>query len=401
MNSGAPGAPDPRAATRQLLADALRADPQFVPHGELTHRVVEEVARSDAGVTLRVVDERLGRPALLKLVDMHPERVARFRREAALMARLDHPGVPPVYLAGNTTAGQPFLISRDVGSTTLATALADGVGRTTLLEALTKAVETVAYAHARGVIHRDLSPARILLGEFGEVFVVEWSAARDTRVGSSDDPAARLTQAGARFGTPGYRAPELERGDDAGPPADVFALGAILHLVLTGEPPDPAVPLPRRLPGVSPELLAILRKALADDPAARYAHAQPLAHDLSAALSGRRVEAYRYTALERLRRTARRRPVTAAALLTAALVLATALPLVARAGSQAGAAARAEQIRAARDDYAATATQTGSPLRTRLAALAAAQRWYGLAPQSAPAVATNSATMATAQMGPL
>jgi tetratricopeptide (TPR) repeat protein len=416
-----PAANDPiRVRARDLLAQAQVEDPNFAPRGELTFTVERELGRGGGGVVHLVTDQRLGRPAALKLLH-EPDlaRVRRFRREVELTAHLDHPGVPPVYAAGSTTAGQPFLVMRYVRGESLARALRgfhehDGGGSRSeqkrLLHALVKVAETVAYAHSRGVVHRDLKPGNVMIGDFGEVLVVDWGLARDRRESAQEDAAlrealwgkqdARLTQEGTTLGTLGYMAPEQARGEDVGPAADVFALGAMLTEILTGSPPltgeSPDVLIVRTSLGqvegprehrsdVARELDSIARRALASDPARRYADAQAFAKDLRAFLDGQRVLAHRYSLVARGRLWARQRPVLAAAVVTVAAVLTGAIPAVYLAAEEAGAAARSGLVAAARGEYetqreVSQAGAVADPVEPALAALSAAQRWYGLDP---------------------
>ena len=179
-------------------------------------------------------------------------RVARFRREAAITAFLEHPGVVPVYDRGEMDDGRPWFAMKEIRGATLAAALADarerppGTERRRALRALVGAFhrmcEAVSYAHSRGVIHRDLKPANLMKGEFGEALVMDWGLAK--REGMSEDLAlgvpttrsADETEAGDVFGTVPYMAPEQALGatDEIGPGTDVFALGLVLFELLTG-----------------------------------------------------------------------------------------------------------------------------------------------------------------------
>ncbi|MFT3696151.1 MAG: serine/threonine-protein kinase [Kofleriaceae bacterium] len=202
------------------------------------------------------------------------------------------------------------------------------------------AADAVAHAHKRGIIHRDLKPANILAGENGETIVIDWGLAK---VIGEDDAAASLieiapmpedglqTVAGAVFGTPGFMAPEQARGEELGPPGDVFALGACLYQLLVGKPPIAGrsateaiahsmvrriTPVAQAAPHAPVELVAIVEKAMQFDEHDRYPNAGRLAEDLRSFLTGQVVAAHRYTRRERITRFAKkhRAPLSVAAL---------------------------------------------------------------------------------------
>ena len=391
------------------------------------------------GVVYLVRDPALGRLAALKLARPGgaPRRVLRFQRARAVTARLDHPGIPPVYEAGQLAGGQDWLLMRYVEGRSLGELLrarqAPGPGRE-LLRALATVARAVAYAHNRGVVHRDLKPDNVMVGAFGEVLVMDWGLARDLGQSEGEDrglrhelvseqegPAAALTREGALIGTLGYMAPEQARGEDVDARADVFALGAILTDVLTDAPPfegqtagevlartvagDVVRPAARRR-GVPPELDAIAARALHPLRHARYPSAAAFADDLEAWLEDRPVAAHRYGPRERLLRAARRHPVAAVA---ACLVLAALLAIRytrATTAAQARAAALSEAAGRARAAEAALGTTSLAGLEGRspeerhleleqriaatLAALSAAGIWHTLAPADPEAGATRA-----------
>src|SRR5213078_1950865 len=152
----------------------------------------------------------------------------------------------PLYDAGVMVDGRPFYVMRRVSGRPLDQLMAGAVElgeRLTLLPALLSAIDAIAHAHRRGVIHRDLKPANILVGDLGEVVVIDWGLAKvigedDERGDSSAMPSDSLrTQVGSVFGTPGFMAPEQARGEELDPRSDVYALGATLYQLLAGAPP--------------------------------------------------------------------------------------------------------------------------------------------------------------------
>jgi hypothetical protein len=175
--------------------------------------------------------------------------VARFEREARITATLAHPGIPPVHALGRLPDGQPFLVMKLIHGRTLEELLAARPDPSheldRFIEVFEQICQAVAYAHSRGVIHRDLKPANVMVGEFGEVQVMDWGLAKvlgeggDERGPDGAEPCGpELTGAGV-LGTPAYMPPEQARGETGtlGKSADVYSLGAILCVVLTGRPP--------------------------------------------------------------------------------------------------------------------------------------------------------------------
>ncbi len=245
------------------------------------------------GVVHASVDRRLDREVAIKRVLPHgdPALRARLAREARITAGLEHPGIVPIYDAGLDEEGLPFYAMRLVRGRSLASVLESTPAheRSPLLRAFLSACEAVAYAHSRGVVHRDLKPANLMVGDFGEVLVVDWGLA--VSVNDAGCPGD---------GTPGYSSPEQLAGQRAQPDDDVHALGVVLREVH----PDPPA-----------ELGAVVAKATSPR-GERYATAEPLARDLEAYLEGRRVAAYAYSGREVAARFLRafRLPLSLAAL---------------------------------------------------------------------------------------
>ena len=250
---------------------------------------------------------------------------ARFLREARVQGQLEHPSVVPVYDIGRDEGGQEFFTMKRVKGDTLEeiiSALRRGdpegqakYGRRKLLSAMSQVCNAVAYAHNRGVIHRDLKPANIMLGDFGEVYVLDWGIARIRGAADIDAEAAVVadteavpeTQVGSVVGTPGYMSPEQARGETNAltPASDVYALGAILFELLSLEalhrgkslnavigstltqaPIAPSRWAPDR--GIPPELDDICMRSTAIEPEDRFDSARALFDAIEAYLDGER-----------------------------------------------------------------------------------------------------------------
>jgi tetratricopeptide (TPR) repeat protein len=305
--------------------------------GGRRYELGDELARGGGGRVHVATDRRLGREVAVKVPREDTGAQARLVREARLMARLEHPSIVPVHDIGRDDDGAPYYVMRLLDGQTLRARIADRPfdERIALLPTLIAVAEAVAYAHHHGVVHRDLKPSNVIVGEFGETFVIDWGLAR--AVGEAPDaggaggaggaspdeaPAAPgVTATGAVVGTPAYMAPEQARGESVDRRVDVYGLGALLYHVLVGEPPyrgetakeilarvldGPPPPATEREPRIPRELGAIVAKAMARDPASRYASAQELAQDLQRYQAGRLVAAHRYTVWQRVRRRVRR-----------------------------------------------------------------------------------------------
>ncbi|MFZ6178792.1 WD40 repeat domain-containing serine/threonine protein kinase [Nannocystis pusilla] len=310
--------------------------------------VGQEVAQGGIGRVLWARDRRLDRPVAIKeLLVWNERQERRFVREALLTARLQHPAIVPIYEAARWPEGAPFYAMKLVSGRTLAERIdrcESFSERLALLPHVLTAAQAVAYAHSRRIIHRDLKPANVLVGEFGETVVIDWGLAKDL---AEDEPIAEsvaqagegLTIDGAVMGTPSYMPPEQAAGLAVDERADVYALGAMLYHLLAAVPPyrdaphelrllsileGPPRPLEQLVPQLSDELAAIVHKAMAREPAARYRNAGELAADLERFQTGRIVAAHTYSARQLLRRYwQRHRPALSIA--AAALVLVAAV----------------------------------------------------------------------------
>jgi WD40 repeat protein len=324
-----------------------RVDPQDYALGA-------EIGRGGMGRVLAARDLRVGRPVAVKeLHHRSPQLATRFEREARVTARLQHPGIVPIYEIGRWPDGTPFYSMRMVDGRALREAIDEAgtlAGRLGLLTAVIAATEAVAFAHAQRIIHRDLTPSNVLVGAYGETIVIDWGLAKDlaARDGDDDDlpdegarAGARdsgLTSAGAVIGTAAYMPPEQASGKAVDERADVYALGAILYHLLAGRSPyrgkrtdelvaqvkaGPPPPVDSIVTGAPRDLVSIVGKAMARDARDRYASARELAEELKRFQTGRLVEAHVYTTRERMRRfVARNRaPLFVTALAVVALAL--------------------------------------------------------------------------------
>jgi serine/threonine-protein kinase len=276
------------------------------------------IGQGGMGTVYRTRDRLLERDVALKVLRADvaaPEAAARIRREARILARLEHPGIVPVHDVGTLPDGRVYYVMKLVHGAPLET-VARGAGLPEVLRLFLRACETVAFAHANGVIHRDLKPSNIMVGAFGEVLVLDWGIARvlgepepvpGVAGTGGGDPASEETVSlpdgdtapGTVLGTPGFMAPEQAQSwlDLVSPRTDVFALGAILrHLAGLAAPGD----------GVPRPLISIWGKAMQVEAARRYATATDLAADVTRFLDAVPVQAHRETLAERAGRLFRR-----------------------------------------------------------------------------------------------
>ncbi|MEC9004024.1 MAG: protein kinase, partial [Planctomycetota bacterium] len=279
-------------------------------------------------------DNNLNRKVALK--DLQPEYTEdpairdRFIREAQITGKLDHPNIVPVYqLRQGSDVTDPFYTMRLVEGKTLREIIGQHPAvkgrreQVKLLNVLTTVCQTIAYAHSRGVIHRDLKPDNIVVGDYGEIFVLDWGLARSTdepdmttdqevipHVMATDEtnPMGQ-TRAGTRIGTPAYMAPEQAAGktDQIGIRTDIYGLGTILFEILTGQAPHQArdadrllqqiqnepTPKARSLNVMTPPALdAICGKAMSKDSSQRYASALELNDAIQSWIADEPVDCY-------------------------------------------------------------------------------------------------------------
>ena len=318
--------------------------------------VLGVLGRGGIGIIYRVRHLKLDRESALKMLlsgaYAAPVEIARFMREARAVAALQDPNIVQIYDVGEVD-GRPYFTMELVEGGTLADRIAGTPQPATRAAELTRTLaRAVHVAHLATIVHRDLKPGNVLLTADGTPKITDFGLARhfdggaggDAGGGGAGTDGSGLTLDGVRVGTPSYMSPEQVSGSPSavGPPADIYALGAILYELLTGRPPfraatatetqrqviehEPAAP--SRLNAKVPrDLETICLKCLHKQPARRYASAAALADDLDRFLKGEPIAARPTRSAERVAKWARRRPASAAIILgsaAAALILITA-----------------------------------------------------------------------------
>jgi WD40 repeat protein len=309
------------------------------------YQILDELARGGHGRILRAHDRKLDRPVALK-VPLRPEGAFRFAREARITARLQHPAIVPVYEAGRGPSGEPFCVMKLVVGRTLREVIAERPSldaRLQLIPNLIAVSDAVAYAHAQRIVHRDLKPANVLVGSYGETVVLDWGVAKDLAAaeapgGDGEAASDDGTTDGSVRGTPAYMPPEQALKKSVDERADVYALGAMLHHLLTGAPPysgrSPAEVLAQlaegpppdvisAAPHTPPDLATVVRKAMARDPAGRYPTARELADELRRYHAGQLVAAHPYSGWQLVTRWVARHRAAVTVALAMTLALAT------------------------------------------------------------------------------
>jgi len=301
------------------------------------YEIEGEIGRGGMGTVYRAHDRELDRPVALKVLTLEDggRTADRLRREARILARLEHPGVVPVHDVLELPDGRVAYAMKWVRGERLDEHVRDGTPLVERLRIFQRVCEAVAFAHAHGVVHRDLKPANVMVGAFGEVLVMDWGVAKVLERSGDEGPGEEArtrpvspgsaeprpsshapgpprsgegTAHGTVLGTPGFMAPEQARGDveAVDERTDVHALGALLDFLLPESAPAP--------------LTAVADKARATEPGDRYPGVRPLAADVSRFLEGLAVSAYPEGPWRKTRRFAHRHR-TAILLVLAYLVM--------------------------------------------------------------------------------
>ena len=255
------------------------------PDAECDFQLLSMLGQGGMGLVYQARQTSISRSIALKMMRSaksdDQDRQALFLAEALVTGQLDHPNIVPIYDLGMDEAGHLFYAMKELKGRPWS----DSIGHATLqenLDVLLRVGDAVAFAHSRGVIHRDLKPQNVMLGDYGEVVLMDWGLAAAITTGT---PALRVSQSTALCGTPAYMAPEMANGlwNRIGPQSDIYLLGAILFEILEGAPPHlmgnddatDALTAARlnkiadfKTPG---ELQDIARKAMATEPADRFA----------------------------------------------------------------------------------------------------------------------------------
>jgi serine/threonine protein kinase len=300
--------PHAPAAPRPIVAAPVAA---LTGRGD-RYRLGAPIGLGGMGEILGATDAQFDRQVAVKRMrDPKPSEHAmgRFFREARIQGQLDHPAIVPVHELGVDADGRPFFTMKKLAGTTLTQRIAAGYPRQRLLRAFAEVCLAIEFAHERGVVHRDIKPDNIVLGDYGEVYVLDWGVAKimaetaDEGAEIATDRKAlvanRMTIDGTVIGTRSYMSPEQARGDqDVDGRSDVFALGCVLYEILTGlqrhpRPGDPAplqpVPSARSpLRDIPPELDQLCLAATHDDRTARIQTPRELGERIERFLDGDR-----------------------------------------------------------------------------------------------------------------
>ncbi|MFT3692048.1 MAG: serine/threonine-protein kinase [Kofleriaceae bacterium] len=313
------GIPEDAVGDRDLLALPV-VDPIMFETGA-------ELARGGMGRIIKAHDRRLARDVAIKEV-LDGRQSARFEREVAITAQLQHPAIVPIYEAGRWPDGSAYYAMRLVSGGTLHQAIAATKtleDRLALLPHMIALTDALAYAHSKRIVHRDLKPGNVLVGPFGETIVIDWGLAKELGKNIDDahvhgrriEPASNLTMVGAVMGTVGFMSPEQALGDDVDERTDVYALGAILYNLLAGKAPywdgeqtitpdliekrersGPPTPLGDIAPLVPVDLQAIVKRAMERDRALRFPTAKDMAEELRRFTAGQLLVSRAYTMRE-------------------------------------------------------------------------------------------------------
>jgi WD40 repeat protein/serine/threonine protein kinase len=398
-----PSGPD---ATCRPSSGAGDAPIQLPSALEDKYSVSGVIGQGGMGTVLDAKDLQIRREVAIKVLidgdNAPPEQILRFVQEAQIQGRLEHPNICPVHELGKDREGRPFFTMKKVKGTTLESLLHSDKGTSrartkessfhSLLEVFTKICDAIAFAHSRGIIHRDLKPSNIMIGEFGEVLVMDWGLAKVMGAAepagpgglSPDRPGSGMdfSVEGNILGTPAYMSPEQAAGKtgEIDVRTDIYALGGILYAILTGKPPvegksaqeillkvsghrivPPSLRAPgRKIPG---DLEAAAMKALAGRREDRYSSALDLRSDIRAFLEGRTLAAAAYSPWQVAAKWARRNRVFAITASAAAAMILAVLVLYFRDISRARWRAESEAARARAAEIESNAARRVAELR--------------------------------------
>jgi len=301
------------------------------------YRLIEKIGSGGMGEVYLVEDTDLNRNIALKVIGgpAHSDDLSeRLLKEAKIVARLEHPSIVPVHDAGKLLDGRTYFTMKYVQGESLQSYAHHHLVLSDLLRTFHKICEAVAFAHSRGVIHRDLKPENVMVGEFGEVLVMDWGIAKiiseteEIRKASSEPTEIRFpgaTVEGTILGTPHYMAPEQAQGtlSQIDQRADIYALGGILYFLLTRQHPGDnnhrfdtsqttkelvdhghhITERPRKIdPKLSRAIEAICLKSMSTNPNDRYDNANLLGEDIVRFLDGQPVSAYPENVFEKANR---------------------------------------------------------------------------------------------------